>query len=123
MIYPFIVIDTLSGSDDQIMPVVGFILFWIVMTWTCMPYRPKQEWSQILLLVITHAVTIVLIYLYGEGLLSDTIIMAVMFGYIGLGLISLLVEIFYSYYKLLPVDLYNTGMKINISIGDPALER
>ena len=88
-----------------------------------MPYRPKQEWPQILLLVITHAVTIVLIYLYGEGSLSDTIIMAVMFGYIGLGLISLLVEIFYSYYKLLPVDLYNTGMKINISIGDPALER
>lgn len=41
-VYPFIVIDTLSGKDDQIMPIAGFILFWIVMTWTSMPYKPKQ---------------------------------------------------------------------------------
>ena len=88
-----------------------------------MPFRPKQEWSQILILVLTHVITIGLAYLYGEGMLSDIIIMAFMFGYIGLGLASLLIEIFYSYYKLLPVDLYNTGMKINISVGDPALER
>lgn len=65
--------------------------------------------------------TIGLIYLYGEGLLSDIIIMSVMFAYIGLGLVSILIEIFYNFYKLLPVDLYNTGMKINIHVGDPAL--
>lgn len=76
-----------------------------------------------MLLVITHILTIVLLYLYGEGLLSDVIIMAVMFVFIGLGLISLFIEIFYSFYKLVPVDLYNTGMKVNISVGDPALER
>lgn len=42
VIYPFIVVDTLNGSDDQIMPVAGFLIFWVVVIWTSFPYRPKQ---------------------------------------------------------------------------------
>jgi hypothetical protein len=49
--------------------------------------------------------------------------MALLFTFIGLGLTSFLIELFYSFYILLPVDLYNTGMKIDIRVTDPNLER
>jgi hypothetical protein len=91
MIYPFVMIATLNGSDDQLMPSAAFIVFWVALVWTSMPFQPKHEWSQIILLSLSHAITIALVYLYGEGLLSDIITMAVMFAYIGIGLLSVII--------------------------------
>lgn len=50
-------------------------------------------------------------------------VVVIQFSFFGLGLISLLIEMFVDFYKLIPVDLYNTGLKVDIQLRDHELER
>lgn len=119
VIYPFVAIP--FGTADQTMSIAAFLIFWSVVVWNALPYSPKQEWSQMVVLIAGQVISLALLFV--KPLLTGTVTMALMFTLIGLGLASLLIELFYSYYKLLPVDLYNTGMKIDITVSDPNLER
>ena len=71
---------------------------------------------QITILSLTQIITVLLLLTYGSGLLGDIVIYALCIGLVGLGLLSLLLEVFLKVHQLVPVDLYETGSEIYINI-------
>ena len=77
------------------------------------PFDLKREFSQLIVWML--AVVITLYLLFGPWYINNEIIHSVLaMSLFGLGLLSLVLEVCLNVYLLIPVDLYETGMKVVI---------
>ena len=77
------------------------------------PFDLKREFSQLIVWMLAVGITLYL--LFGPWHINNEIIHSVLaMSLFGLGLLSLVLEVCLNVYLLIPVDLYETGMKVVI---------
>lgn len=77
------------------------------------PFDLKREFSQLIVWMLAVGITLYL--LFGPWYINNEIIHSVLaMSLFGLGLLSLVLEVCLNVYLLIPVDLYETGMKVVI---------
>ena len=83
-----------------------------------MPFNIKKEYLQFAILIIAFGCTIFLLFA-PWSISNSTLLLIFVFLIFGLALLSLILEYCLPIYHLVPVDLYETGMKVVVE--DPAL--
>jgi len=118
--YAFLIMGYLSNPyystfsrSDEMFQIIAFLAFFEIVWFVIMPYNVRREYIQFALGLLGFAVTIYILvgFWYITAELINTIIVLCL---LGLGLISLLVEMIFDIYKIVPVDLYETGLKVVI---------
>lgn len=86
-----------------------------------LPYNIKKEYLQFGILVLALGLTYYLLLAPWALADSSLVHLVAMFAMFGLAFISIILEYCLAIYKIVPVDLYETGM--TIVVEDPALLR
>lgn len=102
------------------MRIAAYILFFEAIFFIVMPFNIKKEYLHFILLIIALGLTYYL--LLAPWTISSMIPhIIVLFTLFGLALTSIILEYCLDIYRIVPVDLYGTGMKVVVE--DPALLR
>ena len=126
--YSFLIVGYLTSSryeyatqSDEVYQIAAYIAFFEIVFFIIMPYNIKKQYVQFIILIFALLTTYYL--LIAPWILHDTMISHIiaMFVLFGLALVSIVIQYCFDIYKIVPVDLYGTGMKVIVE--DPALVR
>lgn len=91
IIYPFVIISSFNGNTSGLtLSVFGLFVFNELIFWIMFPFEFREEYSQIILLVLGQIITIILLFMYGLGILNEIATYILILSLIVLGLISLI---------------------------------